>query len=316
MRRRALAAALLLGGLLAWTLPAAGAPWTLRLNREASLPAGPVRLRDVAPRVPAEAGALLVHDGGRPGEVVQVDRRLVLRRLSAAGLAGDVRLAGATACRVRFRGRPVSADALEDWLREALAPWTPAGAGEAPATWLELEVKPPRAAVGPGAGFELVEPRPLTAGRNLVPVRIRDGGQALRLTATVRCHVFGEVARAVAPVARGTVLLPGLFAWEWRDLAATDHGLVVGRAALAGRSARRDVEAGAELRDADLKETPLVRQGQTVELELQRGAVLVAVPCTARQEGCLGQVITVRNAIDGKLLPARVVAPGRVVWGR
>jgi flagella basal body P-ring formation protein FlgA len=91
---------------------------------------------------------------------------------------------------------------------------------------------------------------------------------------------------------------------------------VVGRTALSGCSTRREVAAGAYLRQADLKETPLIRQGQPVELQLERGLVSVTVPATARQEGRMGQVITVRNDINGRLIPARVIGPDRVAWGR
>jgi flagella basal body P-ring formation protein FlgA len=308
---------LLLAGILALAGPALAAPWTLRLAPAVTVPAGPVRLADVArDPPPPEAADLLVCEGGRPGSVAVVDRRLVLRRLAAAHLAAGVRLAGPAECRVSFQGKPVSAEALRAWLLEALTPWIPAAEPSAPPAWLELDVAPPRAPVGDGARFELVEPRPLKAGRNLVALRIKEGGGALKLTAMVRCHLFGEVARARQPLPAGTELSPEQFAWEWQDLATAEHGLAVGRPALTGRSARRDVAAGASLREADLRETPLIRQGQPLELQLQRGLVSVTVPATARQEGRLGQVITVRNDINGRLIPARVVGPDRVAWGR
>jgi len=308
---------LLLAGILVLAGPALARPWTLRLAPAVTLSAGPVRLADVVQDPPPpEAADLLVCEGGRPGSVAVVDRRLVLRHLAAAHLAAGVRCAGPQECRISFQGAPVSAEALRTWLLEALASWMPAAEPAAPPAWLELDVAPPRAPVGKGARFELVEPRPLKAGRNLVALRIREGGGALKLTAMVRCHLFGEVARARQPLPAGTELTPVQFGWEWQDLAAAEHGLVVGRPALTGCSARRDVAAGAYLREADLKETPLIRQGQPLELQLERGLVSVTVPATARQEGRLGQVITVRNDINGRLIPARVVGPDRVAWGR
>jgi flagella basal body P-ring formation protein FlgA len=70
------------------------------------------------------------------------------------------------------------------------------------------------------------------------------------------------------------------------------------------------------LRQADLRDTPLVRAGDTVDLAVQRGSVVVTVRATARQDGVLGQIVTVRNDINGKLATGRVSGPGLVEWRR
>jgi flagella basal body P-ring formation protein FlgA len=106
------------------------------------------------------------------------------------------------------------------------------------------------------------------------------------------------------------------FAWEWRDLTTVAPGLAVGRAAVEGRSAGRAFVAGEPLRQADLRDTPLVRAGDTVDLAVQRGSVVVTVRATARQDGVLGQIVTVRNDINGKLATGRVSGPGLVEWRR
>jgi flagella basal body P-ring formation protein FlgA len=185
----------------------------------------------------------------------------------------------------------------------------------APPAWLEVTVPPPDLPDGAWT-VELTEPRPLAPGRNLVHVRVAAGGRAARLTASVVCHAYGEAARARQTVAAGAALAAEQFLWEWVDLAAEAGGLAIGREGVTGQSAARGLAPGDRLREADLRPTPVVRQGEPVELSLGRGAVRVSVRATARQDGVVGQVITVRNELSGHLVAARVTGPGCVTWGR
>ncbi len=59
-----------------------------------------------------------------------------------------------------------------------------------------------------------------------------------------------------------------------------------------------------------------MRAGDAVEMTVIRGTVTVTVRATARQPGCLGQTIPVRNELNGRLVNARVAGPGLVEWRR
>jgi flagella basal body P-ring formation protein FlgA len=299
--------------------PAAAAPsnWTVALAATATLPVAPVRLADVTTLpVPQGAGRIVLAAAGRPGDSFTLDRRLVLRKLVMAGLSAGVRMQGAEECRVTFAGRTVGVAAIKSRLQELVQPLLPTAAAGAPPHWCEVQIPDVELTAEDGWRLELVRPHALQPGRNLLTVQIRDHGRATRLSATIICHVFGEVGRARHRIAADEELVPDLFTWEWLDLSRAAHGVVVGREQLLARSARRPIETGALLREADLKGTPLVRQGQPVELLLRRGSVQLTIRATARQEGQRGQTITVRNILTGKLVTARVVGPGLVVWGR
>ncbi|MFH1845493.1 MAG: flagellar basal body P-ring formation chaperone FlgA [bacterium] len=291
--------------------------WTMSLKEAVTLPVGEVRLAQITePALTGTVGELVIAAGNRAGSVVEVGRQRVLRELVAAGLAAGVRCLGAETCRIQFSGRRLEAADVETWLREQLQPQQPPAVDGAPPTRLEVQVNLPDLTVTSACHWELVEPRPLRPGRNLVPVQFRDTRVTTRVTATVLCHVFGELAQARLDIERGAEITPELFTWEWRDLCHLENGLVVGRDILADKSSSRRVGAGKLLRQADLKETPLVLQGEPVELRLSRGAVTVAVRAVSRQEGRLGQIITVRNELNGKLVTARVVGPGQVEMRR
>jgi flagella basal body P-ring formation protein FlgA len=254
--------------------------------------------------------------GGKPGGTSGLDRRLVLRKLVQAGLAAGVRISGAQVCQIHFTGKAVNNGALADSLGQALRKWLPAGSTDSPPSWCEVELPERDWVFGAPWRVSLVDPKPLKSGRNLVAVRVSDGSKTLRLTATVHCHVFGEVARSRQLIEPQSVLRPEMFIWEWQDLSQIDRSLVVGRQQLTGMSTRRRVQLGELLRTVDLKPTPLVRRGQPVELVLQRGLVTVTARGIARQEGRRGQIVTVRNEVNGKLVTGRVVGPGVVAWGR
>ena len=83
-----------------------------------------------------------------------------------------------------------------------------------------------------------------------------------------------------------------------------------------GASPTRNLKAGDYLRQSDLKETPIILAGDSVELRVNRGQVVVSVRALARQNGCLGQTIPVRNELTGRLVNARVAGPGLVEWRR
>jgi len=157
---------------------------------------------------------------------------------------------------------------------------------------------------------------PLAPGRNLVRVQVVAGDHRESFTASVVLHCFAEIGYAVRNIGKHTPLRADHFTWQWQDLAELPHGASAGRAKLEGASTTRGLTAGDLLRQADLQETPLILAGDPVELKVVRGKVSVTVRAFARQQGCLGQTIPVRNELTGRLVNARVAGPGLVEWRR
>ncbi len=302
-------------GVLVLTGGAASA-WVLELPAELEVAGPVVTLGDVTggATMPDEAADLVLVGKGLPGRTYRVTRRGLLRKLSGRRLADDVVLRGAETCVLTVTGTTVNGDVLKGALAAVLQPWLPASDDGSPASAVAVEGELPDVAVGSEWSLELVNPGRLTPGRNLVPVKVASAGHAVRFTATVRCHAYGEVPRLRTALRKGDPLLEEHVVWEWRNLSQVPNGAVVGRDALTGMCAARSLTAGDELREADLKRTPLVRQGDPVELVLGRGGVEVTLRATARQDGAAGQVVSVRNELDGRLVTARVTGPGRVSW--
>lgn len=289
--------------------------WVLELPAEARVDGLRVTLGDVARgEIPPAAASLVLVARGTPGRTYDVDRRSLLRTLAARRLADGVVLRGAETCAVTVSGAPVAADRLAAALIAALQPWLPATADGAPPPTVAVESELPDVAVAGDWSLALTMPRPLTPGRNTVPAQVETAQGVTRFTAVVVCHAFGRVARARGNIGEGEVLGDATLAWEWRNLAQLEPGLLVGEEAALGKVAARNVTAGDLLREADVRTAPLVHQGDPVELVLGRGGVEVTLRGIARQDGARDQIISVRNELDGHLVTGRVVGPGRVAW--
>lgn len=291
--------------------------WTVVLPDTVTVATAVARLGDIALEpVPAEAAAVLVAEAGPGASTALVTRQGVLRRLVALSLADDVRLAGAARCVVRFGGRALDPSALRAAAEKAVAALLPAAAPGAPDVSCEVTLPGGGLAVNGAWSVTCERREPLPPGRSQVQLVLNDGWLARTLPVTVVVHAHGEVPVVRAAIERGTELDDTLFEWRWTDLATVAPGLVSARAELAGQSAARDLRAGEALRAADLKPTPVVLAGDTVELRVQRGSVAVSVRALARQAGSLGQTIPVRNELTGRLVNARVAGPGLVEWRR
>ena len=302
--------------LLLVTAPPAGA-WTLSLADSVTVSAAVVRVADLADGpIPPAAAAVVVMPAGKPGQSSAVERRLILRRLVNAGQASGVNFGGAKICHVRYQGLILDCGVLSERVHDCVAVLLPPVPPAAPPTWWAVELPDVDLAVTGDWEVALADPRRLQPGRNLVPLQVGDGRHNYRFSATVTVHAFGEIAQPAGRIARDTPLRLEQLVWEWRDLATVASGLAVGRDEVVGYTATRDLAAGQPLRKADLKPPPLIVAGEPIELRIGRGCVAAAVRAVARQPGQLGQVISVRNELTGRLVTARVAGPGLVEWSR
>jgi flagella basal body P-ring formation protein FlgA len=318
MRRYLSFATLVLGLSLAIAGAAQAArPWRVVLPDSVELQGGKALLRDLSSvPVPAGPGQIVICAGAAPNTVVSVSRQMILRKLVTAGLSSGVSFQGPELCQIVFAGRELSGNILLGEIRRELQNLVPASLPGAPDSWFEVSYGDLRLSAAGDWRVELNRRTPLNAGRNLIQVRVVSGKKKESFSASVVLHNFGETARAGRNIPRDTAVSAAHFTWQWQDLATIPNGLATGRGSLPGASTTHSISAGEYLREADLKETPLIMAGDPVELVVVRGQVAVTVRAFARQQGCLGQTIPVRNELTGRLVNARIAGPGRVEWRR
>ncbi len=291
------------------------AAWVLELPESCAVSGLRVTLGQVAiGDIPAAAAELVLVGKGTPGRTYTIERRGLLRKLTTARLAGGVVLRGADKCLVTLAGQSVPSGNMETALLKALEIWLPPASPGGPAAALALTSELPDVAVSGEWSLSVTRNRQLLPGRNPVAVEVHTAHGVARFSAVVECHVFGEIAKARLTITKGESLSEDMFNWEWSNLSQVASGLSTGRERLLGMAAAKTLQAGDYLRESHVRRAPLVFQGEPVELVLGRGGVEVTLRGTARQDGAMNQIISVRNELDGHLVTARVTGPGRVAW--
>jgi flagella basal body P-ring formation protein FlgA len=79
-----------------------------------------------------------------------------------------------------------------------------------------------------------------------------------------------------------------------------------------GQTLKTTVRLGAPIRDRDLVQTSMVKKGETVTIIAQGGGLKISALGLSRQNGALGQTISVVNQDSKKTIAARVIGPGMV----
>ena len=289
--------------------------WEVILPDSATVRGPNVRLGEIAPGpLPAAVKDLVLQNGRRPGTVEAISRRMVLRRLVSSGLAAGVSFRGAETCRIFVSGQEVPATDLAGQIRQVLEDLVPPVRSGAPASWFEVQIPEIFVNLADEPLVSVSGAPLLVPGRNQVRIRIEAGGRIQEVPVGVILHAFAEIAQVKKSIGRDVPLAAEMFTWEWKDLAGQAGDPALNREAVLGFSSARSLAPGDCLRQTDLKSTPLVGVGDPVELRIKRGSISATVRATARQAGCLGQTIPVRNELTGRLVNARVTGPGLVEW--
>jgi flagella basal body P-ring formation protein FlgA len=290
-------------------------PWNMDMKETAMVSGGIVRLADISLEpLPMGLGDLVIYSGGKPGTTKDISHKMILRKLVTEGLAGGIRFPGSKWSKITFTGAEATANTLRPQIRALIQPMVPSGIQGAPSSWFELELPATSFAFENDITLSSPHKKSLVPGRNTLRIRLHDGPSHQDFQVVVNLHVSGEIATALVEVPGGTCLKMEDFQWQWRDLAAIDSGIVVGRESLRACSSVKQIKPGHLLRKADLKTTPVILAGDRVDLCITRGSLEVVVKGEARQAGSLGQVIPVRNILNGRLVNATISGPGIVQW--
>jgi flagella basal body P-ring formation protein FlgA len=301
-------ALLVVAALLAAAPAAAAAPASVLSLRETVVCTGPsVRLADLL--AAGSAGALddrRIADSPAPGASRALAKSRLARQLADWGWQGT--LAGPAELRLHCPGVVVDRAPLEAAVRASLA---------ARLDSLGLRLSGdltgwPRELVCASARLQwrlaLPDGQPRAQGRARLTL-VDAAGFTQRLELDFPCAQPRQVGVATAAQPRGAVL--GQWRLEERD-AFQIRGEALPPAALAGALITEPLREGSVLTRRNLRAAPLVRAGREVEVRLARGAVSVSLRGIAREDGALGELVSVRH-LDGRVLRRyRVAGPGLV----
>lgn len=133
-------------------------------------------------------------------------------------------------------------------------------------------------------------------------------------TIWAKVTVTAQVSLAIAKrdIAAGKLIEPEDVAVETRDEFPSVSAFPVSAGEATGKIARVPIRAGTPIRREILGNVKEVRQGDTVEVNVQNGAAHLKFEARAEASGAVGDAISVRNPISGKRFLAKVEGKGRV----
>ncbi len=141
---------------------------------------------------------------------------------------------------------------------------------------------------------------------------VSGGNPVLSFWVIVDASVRGRFVKAKRRIPYGAVLAPEDVALVEEEVPDVRAEYIREPERVAGKVARRVLDAGAAVTRDALSDPFLVRSGDVVRLRVERVGIVLSALARAEQNGRLGQVVRVRNLEFERPLKARVVAPGEV----
>ncbi|MDR0621173.1 MAG: flagellar basal body P-ring formation chaperone FlgA [Deltaproteobacteria bacterium] len=138
-----------------------------------------------------------------------------------------------------------------------------------------------------------------------------DGQDAGRLRVTAQVDLRLPAVVAARDLPRGHVL-------SEIDLSESQVPYMQAKGALTeteqalGQTLKTSVRTGAPIRNRDLVQTSMVKKGEVVTIVAQTGSLKITALGQARQDGALGQTISVLNQDSKKTISAKVIGPSLV----
>jgi flagellar basal body P-ring formation protein FlgA len=295
----------------------------------ASVTTSTVQLKDVAivngadPALVARLERVVVAPAPAPGRRARLDFATIRSRLEANGFAdGNMQFSGssvvivasmqpaAQATRVRPKFKPVISPAqvrrAEQIMTEAVRGSIRAHNRDAASMFVEVVMQPsdvPAVFAGAAESFEIGAINPRVTGPQTVNVHYVDGEG--KRTFSIQCAVSQRprVPVVTHSVAVGEVLHESDLEWKQVDSA---EGLITRVDAIVDKEAKKALHTDEPIHADDVRSVPLVRAGDIVTGVWKSGGIRITGQFKARNDGGLGDIVTLVKLTGRDQLQARV----------
>lgn len=311
---------LLLVFLLGWVAPVHGAQVTVSLPPSVTVSGPRILMGEVAfidlldPNALALAQALARVDlGSAPeaGKVVVLRRGQLEQRLLASRLNfTEVAFALPEELTVTGRGQELDEEDLKKALGEYLAGTDPYRGGDyrlLTVNFSSLPILPPGR-----VSYRFIPQKSANptyfSGTFFFAV---EGEEVGRTRVTAQVELLVEVLQVTRNMSRGQVLREGDLSLNNVPYAKA-RGALNDKALAVGQALKGSLKAGDILTERNLTKNIMVRRGETVTLTAQQGGLRVTATGEARQDGTLGETISILNTNSKKIISGRITGPGQV----
>ena len=270
-------------------------------------------LGDLVEGIPAEAAATPLFRAPALGQTGTIQARRILEAARPLGLTG-IETGGRAQVVVTRAARRLGAADFESAVKRVLE--TQYGL-DTRALSITFDGPPPSAIVAPEVQGQLIaedvtydrRSRRLSALVWIGPSATERKASARVTGVAVEYVEVGVLTRALA---RGETAQAGDFVIEKRTKESLPADAAPETQTLAGRVARRTLQAGSVVRTGDLARPAIVARGDVVTIVYEVPGMTLSLRGRASDAGALGDTIAVVNPQSKKTLQAQVVAPGKV----
>jgi len=145
-------------------------------------------------------------------------------------------------------------------------------------------------------------------------VRLTDRqGQRRSFTVRARIEVARDVVVADDTLAYNRILTAGDVRVKKKWMRSMDPKLVTSVDQVEGMRLVANVPAGGEITTYMLKEPTLVKRGDVVRLQLDRGALQISTLAICEEDGVRGALVKIKNMASNRIVYAKVKGENHVV---
>ena len=145
-------------------------------------------------------------------------------------------------------------------------------------------------------------------------VRLADRqGQRRSFTVRARIEVARDVVVADDTLAYNRILTAGDVRVKRKWVRSMDPKLITSIDQVEGKRLVTNVPAGGELTTYMLKEPKLVKRGEVVRLQLDRGAIQISTLAICEEDGVRGALVKIKNMSSHRIVYAKVKGENHVV---
>ncbi|MCH8557605.1 MAG: flagellar basal body P-ring formation chaperone FlgA [Balneolia bacterium] len=147
-------------------------------------------------------------------------------------------------------------------------------------------------------------------------VRTRDSRRNESIDVQLAVDIFRRLPVASERVMYGEVIREEQIEYSWVPVHHNHNRLVDDSDFLVGKTIRRTLAPGQPVREADIASAFVVQAGEEVTLIFDNNGITISIQALARQDGEMGEVITLYSNETRTRYLGRVIDPGVTKWKR
>jgi flagella basal body P-ring formation protein FlgA len=294
----------------------AAAQVTVQFKADAVVTGPRIVLADIAILQPADSttealGQLPVTAAPAPGRSKELSITAVINNLRSSLEATDIDWQGNATIVVRRAGIPLT----QQQMQEIIAAYLQENVTVLPKADIRLaSIRSPEEMILPAGtlSWKVTPSRPGIVGSTSFTIALFvDGKPAGTCTVRGRLELVAEVLTTTATLRKGDVVTEDNVALQRQNISNIDNPLFV-REDILGKQVARTVSPGTVLRAEHLVLPPIIREGEMVKISAQKGPLQLYTHGLAKNDGRVGEIISVKNISSNKMIHCRVDGPGMV----